>query len=328
MGSTNFNAPPLKITLLASSVVIALHVLTAMALVAIKPPVPVVKQTAITSPIEIQLVTLPVEIATSEIKIEGMAPIKELKPQPESAAEPELKPQAVKKSQPEVKPNPPVIAQKKPAPEKPASKMTTPESKTQPDIPKVVNHAPFEHEVQRQASISAVQADNLAVINERKAMAAQAEKAAQEVHIKVMRDAQVAADAKAARAAQAVADTKTAQAAARTKADTDAKAAAAASNTPVNFNASNANWASTPNFSFPSRAARRANSGDTFNLVLILRVNKQGGIDSVGVAQSSGNPILDKEAQRQVRSGKFKPFMKNGVPVVGNVTLPISYAVP
>uniref|UniRef100_UPI00331902E0 hypothetical protein n=1 Tax=Psychrobacter sp. TB55-MNA-CIBAN-0194 TaxID=3140445 RepID=UPI00331902E0 len=80
-------------------------------------------------------------------------------------AEPELKPQAVKKSQPEVKPNPPVIDQKKPAPEKPASKMTTPESKTQPDIPKVVNHAPFEHEVQRQASISAVQADNLAVIN-------------------------------------------------------------------------------------------------------------------------------------------------------------------
>ena len=96
----------------------------------------------------------------------------------------------------------------------------------------------------------------------------------------------------------------------------------------MSFTASAANWASAPNFSFPDRAARRARSGDTLNVVLVLRVNKQGGIDSVRVAQSSGNTLLDKEAQRQVRSGKFKPFTKNGAPVVGNVTLPISYAVP
>ena len=63
-------------------------------------------------------------------------------------------------------------------------------------------------------------------------------------------------------------------------------------------------------------------------MVLILQVNKQGGIDNVSLAQSSGNAALDREAQQQVRSGKFKPFTKNGVPVVGNVTLPISYAVP
>ncbi|WP_261869736.1 energy transducer TonB [Psychrobacter sp. JCM 18901] len=96
----------------------------------------------------------------------------------------------------------------------------------------------------------------------------------------------------------------------------------------MSFTASSANWASAPNFSFPERAARRARSGDTLNVVLVLRVNKQGGIDNVRVAQSSGNPLVDKEARRQVRSGKFKPFTKNGVPVVGDVTLPISYAVP
>ena len=107
-----------------------------------------------------------------------------------------------------------------------------------------------------------------------------------------------------------------------------AKEAAAASNEPVNFTASNANWAAAPNFSFPERAARRARSGDTLNVVLVLRVNKQGGIDNVRIAQSSGNAALDKEAARQVRSGKFKPFMKNGTPVVGNVTLPVSYNVP
>ena len=140
-------------------------------------------------------------------------------------------------------------------------------------------------------------------------------------------DANTAKEA-AQKAAQAKAAIQAAEAAAQAKADADAKAAAAASNEPVNFTASNANWASAPNFSFPERAAKRARSGDTLNVVLILRVNKQGGIDSVRIAQSSGNSLVDKEAQRQVRSGKFKPFSKNGVPVVGNVTLPIAYAVP
>ena len=171
---------------------------------------------------------------------------------------------------------------------------------------------------------------------QRKIIAAQAEKAAQDAH------ARAVADAKAAREAQAAADAKTAKEAAQkaaqakaaiqaaetaARADADAKAATA-SNEPVNFTASNANWASAPNFSFPERAAKRARSGDTLNVVLVLRVNKQGGIDSVRIAQSSGNSLVDKEAQRQVRSGKFKPFSKNGVPVVGNVTLPIAYAVP
>ena len=158
-------------------------------------------------------------------------------------------------------------------------------------------------------------------------MAAQAEKAAQE--------AQQLADAKAAREAQAEADAKkaaeakaakaAAEAAARAKAQA---AAAAASNTPVNFTATNANWASRPNFSFPTSAARRARSGDKLTVVLVLRVNKQGGIDNVRVAQSSSNRLLDQAAQKQADSGKFKPFTEAGVPVVGNVTLPIEYVVP
>ena len=162
----------------------------------------------------------------------------------------------------------------------------------------------------------------------------EAEKAAQEAEAKARQEAEAraaheakrAAEAKAAREAQAAAQAKAAQEAAEAAAQAKA---AAASNTPQNFTATNADWASAPRFSFPKRAARRARSGDTFNVVLSLRVNKQGGIDSVSLAKSSGNPVLDKEAQRQVRSGKFKPFTNNnGVPVVGNVTLPISYTVP
>ena len=146
-----------------------------------------------------------------------------------------------------------------------------------------------------------------------------------EQEAKRVADAKAAAQAKAAREAEAAAQAQAAREAAEAAAEA---AARAQSNEPVSFTASAANWASAPNFSFPDRAARRARSGDTLNVVLILRVNKQGGIDSVRVAQSSGNTLLDKEAQRQVRSGKFKPFTKNGAPVVGNVTLPISYAVP
>lgn len=177
---------------------------------------------------------------------------------------------------------------------------------------------------------------------QRKLIAAQAERAAQQAQAQAAREAQANRDAQAqaareaqaqaardAQAARAAAEAKAAkEAAARAQAEAAAKAAAAASNTPVNFTATNANWASAPNFSFPDRAARRASPGDVLEVVLVLRVNKQGGIDSVNVAKSSGNTLLDKEAQRQVRSGKFKPFMKNGVPVVGNVTLPIAYKVP
>ena len=157
----------------------------------------------------------------------------------------------------------------------------------------------------------------------------------QKANAKAARDAQAQAEANAKaekdaanKAAEARAAKQAEEAAAQAKAEADAKAAAAASNEPVNFTASAANWASAPNFSFPDRAARRARSGDTLNVVLVLRVNKQGGIDSVRVAQSSGNTALDKEAARQVRSGKFKPFTKNGAPVVGNVTLPVAYNVP
>ncbi len=353
MGSTNFNAPPLKMTLLAISVVVALHVLTAMALVAIKPLTPAIQPTEVTPPIEIQMLTLPVEVKEPAIELDTTEPVKETLPHPKPVSVTEPKPKIAKESQP--------VAQPKSAVKTPV----TPE-KPQPNTSKMVKKEPFRHEIKRQESMSTVQADALAADKERNILAAQTEKATQQAHAKAMRDAQAAEDAKvlesepyisqnepsqkfspeprvgnttaddqlrfstlqqqdaiknkARKQAQAVQEA--AESAAR------AQATAAASNTPVNFTANNANWAAKPNFSFPDRGKRGASSGDTFNVILVLRVNKQGGIDSVSVAQSSGNAILDREAQRQVRSGKFRPFTRNGVAVVGNVTLPISYAVP
>ena len=320
MSSTDLDAPPLKAILIAIIVVVGLHVLTAVALVTIKPSEPKIERVQVTPPIEIEFVSLPAPNTEPEVKAEQ--PVVQQKPQPivepERIEPPKPQPQQKPIAEPKAK-----VVTAKPTEIKNKTADVEPVAKVENKKPDIIKKEP--------PKIDTSMADE-----QRKIIAAQAEKAAQDAHAravadaKAAREAQAQADAKAAKeAAQKAAQAKAAIQAAETaaRADADAKAAAA-SNEPVNFTASNANWASAPNFSFPERAAKRARSGDTLNVVLVLRVNKQGGIDSVRIAQSSGNSLVDKEAQRQVRSGRFKPFSKNGVPVVGNVTLPIAYAVP
>ena len=322
MSSTDLEAPPFRLILIAIILVVGLHVLTAIALVVIKAPAPKVELAKETPPLEIQMVTLPTEpienvvTEVEEVPQSKAEPIPTPKPEPKPEPKPQQKMKAVTPVDPVVREEEPIVQKEKP--------VQTPPIKEPPVKKKIEDKPPV--------------IDKSVADEQRRIIAAQAEKAAQQAQAKALQEAQ----AQAAREAQAQADAnaakeaakEAAQKAAQAKAEREAaaaaraKAAAAASNEPVNFTASAANWASAPNFSFPDRAARRARSGDTLNVVLVLRVNKQGGIDSVRVAQSSGNALLDKEAQRQVRSGKFKPFTKNGVPVVGNVTLPIAYAVP
>ena len=324
MSSTDLETPPLKSILIAILVVVGLHVLTAVALVAMKPSVPKVAPPKQTPPIEIELVSLPKEPEKVVKSVE-----KEVTKVVIDKSTPAPKPQAIIKPKPVTEtPKQPVVQERKPditplvkkekttsiAQEKPSQKQTKQEE-PHPAIDKAISE-----QLANNQKLNNQQAE------QRRLVAAQAEKAAQEVQLQQAQEAQRVANAKAARDAQAKASAEAARAAKQAE---EAAKAAAESNEPVNFTASSANWVSAPNFSFPERVARRANSGDTLNVVLILRVNKQGGIDNVRIAQSSGNAALDKEATRQVRSGKFKPFTNNaGVPVVGNVTLPVSYAVP
>ena len=324
MSSTDLETPPLKSILIAILVVVGLHVLTAVALVAMKPSAPKVALPKQTPPIEIELVSLPKEPEKVVKSVE-----KEVTKVVIDKSTPAPKPQAIIKPKPVTEtPKQPVVQERKPditplvkkekttsiAQEKPSQKQTKQEEPN-PAIDKAISE-----QLANNQKLNNQQAE------QRRLVAAQAEKAAQEVQLQQAQEAQRVANAKAARDAQAKASAEAARAAKQAE---EAAKAAAESNEPVNFTASSANWVSAPNFSFPERVARRANSGDTLNVVLILRVNKQGGIDNVRIAQSSGNAALDKEATRQVRSGKFKPFTNNaGVPVVGNVTLPVSYAVP
>lgn len=327
MSSTDLDAPPLRLILIAIFIVVGLHALTAIALVTIKAPEPKDEPIKETPPLEIQMVTLPAKLAESVVAEVEETPQSKAQPIPESKTEPKPESKFERKSEPKppqkmkaLTPADPVVTEKEPA----VQKETPPEKlpiKEQPVKKKIEDKQPKQKQID----------PNKAAADEQRHMiAAQAEKAAQQAESQAKAQAKALQEAQAdAKAARAKAE-REAESAARAKAEADAnaRAAAAASNEPVNFTASTANWASAPNFSFPERAARRAHSGDTLNVVLVLRVNKQGGIDSVHIAQSSGNALLDKEAQRQVRSGKFKPFTKNGVPVVGNVTLPIAYAVP
>ena len=322
MSSTDLEAPPLRLILIAIILVVGLHLLTAIALVIIKAPMLKDEPIKETPPLEIQVVTLPtqpIENVVTEVEEVPQSKAESIptpKPEPKPEPKTQQKMKAVTPVDPVVREEEPIVQKEKPVQTPPIKEL--PVKKKIEDKPPVIDKSVADE----QRRIIAAQAEKAAQQAERQAQA----KALQEAQAQAARDAQAQADANAAKeAAQKAAQAKAereAEAAAR------AKAEAAASNEPVNFTASAANWASAPNFSFPDRAARRARSGDTLNVVLVLRVNKQGGIDSVRVAQSSGNPLLDKEAQRQVRSGKFKPFTKNGAPVVGNVTLPIAYAVP
>ena len=323
MSSTDLDAPPLKLILAAIIIVVGLHVLTAVALVAIKTPEIKVEPKKDTPPIEIEMVTLPVKTAVPEV--EEVQEVTPKKAAPKTESKPEPKKQAP--SKPKVAP---VVKAKQNTPEKPVVKAKKADiapvvkvEKKKPDIiKKEVSKKPIV-----ESKVDTSMADSQREAEERrKILAVESQKAAQEAHDRAVQDAKRIADAKAAREAQAEAN---ARKAAEDKAAKDAaqKAAAAASNEPVSFTAGDAEMIKTPRFSVPASVLRRAKTGDTFNVLLKVTVDKQGRVSDVLLVGESGNNIVDKEAVRKMRSARFRPFTKNGVPVVGVVTLPVSHIV-
>ena len=100
----------------------------------------------------------------------------------------------------------------------------------------------------------------------------------------------------------------------------------------VPFLEEQANWLDEyqPNTSLPLLVWRNttARSGDIFNVLLELYVDKNGHITEVQLLQSSGNVIIDAVAMIQIREGQFNPFQKNGVPVNATVPMQLSYEMP
>ena len=124
------------------------------------------------------------------------------------------------------------------------------------------------------------------------------------------------ADAKARQADEARAKAEKAK---QQQADKDKEAQQAQNNSPVSFSAGQASWRRQPSFSCHSEDLENG----ALTAIIRYTVDKQGNPTSVTLAKSTGNVRVDRQLSMQAKSGKFNPFTKNGVPVVGIVNLPV-----
>ena len=123
------------------------------------------------------------------------------------------------------------------------------------------------------------------------------------------------ADAKARQADEARAKAEKA----KQQADKDKEAQQAQNNSPVSFSAGQASWRRQPSFSCHSEDLEDG----ALTAIIRYTVDKQGNPTSVTLAKSTGNARVDRQLSMQAKSGRFNPFTKNGVPVVGIVNLPV-----
>lgn len=124
------------------------------------------------------------------------------------------------------------------------------------------------------------------------------------------------ADAKGRQADEARAKAEKAR---QQQADKDKEAQQAQNNAPVSFSAGQASWRRQPSFSCHSEDLENG----ALTATIRYTVDKQGNPTSVTLAKSTGNARVDRQLSMQAKSGKFNPFTKNGVPVVGIVNLPV-----
>ena len=312
MSSTDLAEPSRKLLFAAIIIVVALHVLTVIALAAIKMPELKVENKNEASPIEIELVSLPAETATPVAEVKTAAPKEEPRPPVVEQSQPEPKPIVQPKPKTQTKPvvTEPKV-QPKVTPKEPVKKQETKEKPKEPLVdPKIAEAAANE-----QRRLIAAQAERAA--QQAQAQAAREAQANRDAQAQVAREAQAQA-AKDAQAARAAAEAKAAkaakEAAARAQAEAAAKAAAAASNTPVSFSGSDASWIKAPNF--------RRISAEKLTLTINFKVDKQGNISNIQV-NGTKDQKLTGEVQRRLQRSKIKPFMQNGVPVVGAVAFNI-----
>ena len=99
----------------------------------------------------------------------------------------------------------------------------------------------------------------------------------------------------------------------------------ARSQQPITFSHSDASWRNRPHLTLPHSITQHLEPGEQLTVLLKLTVDKQGKITQVDIAESSGNNRFDRTAQKQIRSGRFRPFTQNGTPVKGIVIIPMTY---
>lgn len=95
---------------------------------------------------------------------------------------------------------------------------------------------------------------------------------------------------------------------------------------------SEARFRRAPNPELPQRLLRTLStdgvSRATLKVTVRLSVNKQGEVTDITIQSSSGHEALDRYTLREFKKVKFYPFMQDGKPVNGRVTVPIVYLIP
>lgn len=309
-----------KFNLVAVTAVLALHGLVSWSLANMDVVTRPIKPITSKPPIEVEMVILPDVEAPVELKEAEDLPLKPID-KPVGPAKAEIKPtppQPRLESKPDPKPKPVNKAVQKPIDKpKPAPvKKTPPPVSKAPERP--VEHNPTEDKVVEKVvetpAKSPTPFSKTLTVNESKTV------------IQQQQDTERLAQEKAAQE-QAARDKLAKEKAAQEKAATDAKAAA--SNEPVSISAGQAaaSWKRKPNFSSLSRLKLGLKEDTVFNVVINLKVDKQGNIANATIAQSSGNSKVDKAFLRAVKGGNFHPFIVDGVPRVGNAALPLTFKV-
>lgn len=95
----------------------------------------------------------------------------------------------------------------------------------------------------------------------------------------------------------------------------------------IKFASRDAYWVKMPIFKIGYHCLKTMNTGDKFNLLLDVSVDKQGKITSIKIIESSGHRCLDRSTIQQAKNGQTKPFMIKGKAVIARFSLPIRYVV-
>lgn len=93
--------------------------------------------------------------------------------------------------------------------------------------------------------------------------------------------------------------------------------------TPIELSASSPVPIESPSPRYPRSALRRGESGE---VLLRIEVDARGLPSRIEVASSSGSRDLDRAAEAAVRRWRFRPAMRDGVPVSGVVNVPITFS--
>jgi protein TonB len=73
---------------------------------------------------------------------------------------------------------------------------------------------------------------------------------------------------------------------------------------------------------YPPEAARRHQQG---TVVLMLYINGNGTLDKIEILKSSGFPLLDAAAIKEMRQSKFQPAMDGAIPIRSRAQASVTY---